>query len=113
MRATLALNGLSNSNHQLLSFSEAYPAHPQTSKTKTYWPICPEQEFFGTNYYYYFHLPIGPFHCAKFKKLLTADSSRVMRMCHFWAQNGSFAQAIFFFLIIKIILIYPFIVQNF
>ena len=30
-------------------------------------PICPEQNFFGTNHYYYFHLPIGPFHCAKFK----------------------------------------------
>ena len=29
--------------------------------------------FFGTNHYYYFHLPIGPFHCAKFKKILTAD----------------------------------------
>ena len=23
------------------------------------WPICPEQNFFGTNHYYYFHLPIG------------------------------------------------------
>ena len=34
------------------------------------WPICPEQNFFGTNHYYYFHLPIGPFHCAKFKKFL-------------------------------------------
>ena len=33
------------------------------------WPICPEQNFFGTNHYYYFHLPIGPFHCAKFKKI--------------------------------------------
>ena len=37
------------------------------------WPICPEQNFFGTNHYYYFHLPIGPFHCAKFKKILPAD----------------------------------------
>ena len=34
------------------------------------WPICHEQFFFGTNHYYYFHLPIGPFHCAKFKKFL-------------------------------------------
>ena len=32
------------------------------------WPICHEQNFFGTNHYYYFRLPIGPFHCAKFKK---------------------------------------------
>ena len=30
------------------------------------WPIYPEQNF-------YFHLPIGPFHCAKFKKILTVD----------------------------------------
>ena len=29
--------------------------------------------FFGTNHYYYFHLPIGSFHCAKFKKILPAD----------------------------------------
>ena len=36
------------------------------------WPICHEQIFFGTNHYYYFHLPISPFHCAKFKKILTA-----------------------------------------
>ena len=107
------------------------------------WPICHEQNFFGTNHYYYFHLPIGPFHCAKFKKILTADpelwgcaifrpkmahlswtknflckpllllsstyrpfplckflknsysGSRVMRMCHFWAQNGPFAPNFF------------------
>ena len=31
-------------------------------------PNCPEQNYFGTNYCYYFHLPIGPFHCAKLKK---------------------------------------------
>ena len=37
------------------------------------WPICHEQNFFGTNHYYYFHLPISPFHCLKFKKILTAD----------------------------------------
>ena len=37
------------------------------------WCICPEQNFFGTNYYYYFHLAIGPFHCAKLKKIVTMD----------------------------------------
>ena len=37
------------------------------------WPICHEQFVFCTNHYYYFHLPIGPFHWAKFKKILTAD----------------------------------------
>ena len=36
------------------------------------WPICNEQFFFGTNHYYYFHLPTGPFDCAKSKKILTA-----------------------------------------
>ena len=30
------------------------------------WPICHEQFLFGTNHYYYFHLPTGPFHCPKF-----------------------------------------------
>ena len=29
--------------------------------------------FFGTNRYYYFHLPISPFYCAKLKKILTED----------------------------------------
>ena len=37
------------------------------------WTICPEQIFFGTNHNYYFHLPIGLFHCVQFKKILTAD----------------------------------------
>ena len=32
----------------------------------------PKKHFFGTTHYYYFHLPIGPFHCAKFK-ILTLD----------------------------------------
>ena len=34
---------------------------------------CPPLNFFVTNRYYYFHLLIGPFHCAKFKKILLAD----------------------------------------
>ena len=38
---------------------------------------------------YYFHPPIGPFHCAKFKKN-SYRKSRVMRMNHFWAKNGPF-----------------------
>ena len=37
------------------------------------WSICSERIFFGTNHYYYFHLPIGPFYCPKFKKILTVD----------------------------------------
>ena len=57
-------------------------------------PICPEQNIFGKNHYYYFgknhYLPIGPFHCVRFKKILTADP--IMRMYHFWTQNGPFAR---------------------
>ena len=30
-------------------------------------------KFFGTNHCYYFHLAIGPFHCAKFKQIHTTD----------------------------------------
>ena len=30
------------------------------------WIICHGQNVFGTNHYYYFHLQIGPFHCANF-----------------------------------------------
>ena len=37
------------------------------------WTICHEPNFFVTTHYYYLHLPIGHFHCAKFKKVLTAD----------------------------------------
>ena len=35
-------------------------------------PFVLNKKFFGTNHYYYFHHTIGPFHCAKFKKILTA-----------------------------------------
>ena len=45
------------------------------------------------------------------------SGSQVIRICHFWAQNGPFApKQIFFWKIINIILIYllaPFIGQNF
>ena len=78
------------------------------------WPICAEQNYFGTNNYYYFHLPIDPFHWAKFKKNLTADPW-VMRMHHF-GPKWSICPNFFFWKIINIILIYllaPFIVQNF
>ena len=34
------------------------------------WSIFPDQKLFGTNHCYYFHLPMGPFHCANLKKLL-------------------------------------------
>ena len=40
--------------------------------------------FFGTNYYYYFHQPTGPFHCAKVLKIITVDP-QFLRMYNFWA----------------------------
>ena len=52
--------------------------------------------FFGTKHYYYFHLPVGPFHWAKFKKN-SYSRSKVMRMRHFWTQNGPLAPNKFFF----------------
>ena len=30
--------------------------------------------FFFGKHWYYFHLPVGPFHCASFKKIITTDS---------------------------------------
>ena len=78
------------------------------------WPICHEQDFFGTNHYY-FHLPIGPFHCAKFKKILTADPE-LWGCAIFGPKMVHLPQTNFFWKIINIILIYllaPFIVQNF
>ena len=71
--------------------------------------------FFGTNRYYYFHLPIGLLHCAKFKKNLTGDSDLWgctifgPKMVHLPFPN-------FFWKIININLIYLlalFMVQNF
>ena len=64
------------------------------------WPICPEQIFFGTNHYYYFHLPIGPFHCARFMKN-SYGRSKVVRMPHFWDKNGPFAPILFGKLVIS------------
>ena len=72
------------------------------------------KNFFGTNHYYHFHLPIDPFHCAKFKKILTADPE-LWGYTIFGPKMVHLPQ-IFFWKIINITLIYllaPFIVQNF
>ena len=76
----------------LQDFKRTFTADPAGPR----WPICPKQIFFGTNHYYFFHLPVGPFHCAKFTKNCYSRS-KVMRMHHFWAQNGPFASNNFFF----------------
>ena len=61
---------LQNFFKNILGLIQSYEGVPFSDPK---WPICHEQIFFGTNHYYYFHLPIGPFQCAKFKKILTAD----------------------------------------
>ena len=68
------------------------------------WPICPEQNHFDTNNYYYFHLAIDPY----IRSLSYEDAP-------FWAKMVHLPQ-FFFWKIINIILIYllaPFIVQDF
>ena len=78
-------------------------------------PICHEQNFLGTNHYYYFHLPIGRFYCRKFWKILTADPE-LWGCVIFGPKMVHLPQTIFFWKIINIILIYllaPFIGQKF
>ena len=78
------------------------------------WPICPEQNFFVTNHYYYLHLPTGPFHCAKFKKFLQQIQSYEDKP--FLGPKWSVCpKQIFFWKTINIFFIYlldPFIAQN-
>ena len=99
----------------LKKFLEPIQSYEDVPFSGPKWPICHEQNFFGTNHYYYFHLPIGPFHCAKFKKILTADPE-LWGCAIFGPKMVHLPQTIFFWKIINIILIYllaPFIVQNF
>ena len=77
---------------QFLKLIQSYEDVPFSG---TKWHICPEQFFLGTNHYYYSHLPVGPFHCAKFTKT-SYKQSKFVRMPHFWAQNGPFAPNSFF-----------------
>ena len=51
--------------------------------------------FFDTNQYYYFHLLVDPFHCAKFTKN-SYCRSKVVRMPHFWTQMVHLPQTFFF-----------------
>ena len=66
----LALFILQNFQKKFLELIQIYEDVPFSGPKC---PICPEQKFFGTNHYYYFYLPIGPFRCARFKKKYTAD----------------------------------------
>ena len=118
----------------LTKFLGTIQSYEDVSFSGPKWPICQEQNTFVINLYYYFHLPIGPFHRAKkflqriqsyedasflgpkwficlkqfffLKKIINIififqlapfilqnfkknaqSQSRVMKMCHFWAQN--------------------------
>ena len=57
---------------------------------------------------YYFHLPIGSFHCAKLKKILTVDPE-LWRCPIFGPKMVHLPQTNF----LQIYLLAPFIVQNF
>ena len=49
------------------------------------WPICPDQNFFGTNHCYYFqHLPIGSFHCDKDTPFWDPKWSICHKQIFFW-----------------------------
>ena len=74
------------------------------------WPICHEQEFFGTNITTYW-----PFSLCEILKN-SYSRSRVMKMHHFGPKMVPLPQTIFFWKIINIILIHllaPFIVHSF
>ena len=77
------------------------------------WSIWTEQKFLGKNHCYNFHLPIGPFHCAKSKKILTADPE--LWQCTIFGPKMVHLPQILFWKITTTILIYllaPFIEQN-
>ena len=57
----------------LKKFLEPIQSYEDVPFSGPKWSICPEQNFFGTNHYYYFHQPTGHFQFAKFWKNLTAD----------------------------------------
>ena len=49
------------------------------------WPICPDQNFFGTNHCYYFqYLPIGSFYCDKDAPFLGPKWSICPKQIFFW-----------------------------
>ena len=55
------------------------PKYPNLSWTK----------FFGTNHYYHFHLPIGPFYWAKFKKKKSLQRIQSYKDATFWSPKWS------------------------
>ena len=64
----------------LKKFLQQIQSYEDASFLDPKWSIYPKQIFFLENYYYHSHLPISPFHCAKFWKNLEFQSSRVQRI---------------------------------
>ena len=103
----------------LQNFKKIRTANPELSGCAIFGPKMAHLSW-TTNLFLYKPLLLlssthWPFSLCKILKN-SYSGSRVMRMCHFWAQNGPFAPNNFFWKIINIILIYllaPFIVQNF
>ena len=52
----------------LKKFLEPIQSYEDVPFLGSRYPNLPWTNFFGTNRYYYFHLPIGPFHSAKYWK---------------------------------------------
>ena len=106
-----------------LSFSKIFKKFLEPIQSSEYAIFGPKMthlswtKFFGTNHYYYIHL-LALFIVQNLKK--SYSRSWVMRNCHFWVENGPFAQNgpnnfFFFWKIVNIILVYllaPFIRQN-
>ena len=80
-------------------------------------PFVLKKKFFGANHYY-FRLPIDPFHCAKFKKILR-ENPELWGCVIFWPKMVHLPQTKIIFgklLIVNSTLIYllaPLTVQNF
>ena len=72
--------------HRAKKFLQQIQSYEDASFSGPKWFICLKQFFFEKNYKYHFYLPIGPFHSTKFQKNAQSQS-RVMKMCHFRAQN--------------------------
>ena len=76
--------------------------------------IQAQNSFSSVNHCYFFHLPNGPFHCAKLKKILTVDPE-LWQYTILGPKMVPLPQAKLFWKIINIIFNYllaPFIVQN-
>ena len=87
--ALFTLQNLKKFLHQIQSYEDAPFLGPL-------WSIFASNNFFLGKIINITLIYICPFHCEKFLKK-SSSRSRVMRMCNFWDQNGSFSQIRIFF----------------